>query len=290
MTGPPSPHVAAHPLRPDQRKLRPIRGLFALTAPVAPGLTATLAEALFCRTVRQVPRPDEAAFLARAEAFAVTAAGQTIHGYRWGTEGPLVVLAHGWWSHAGRFATMAEPLLAGGMRIAAFDAPGHGRSTGWRASMPEFAAALEAVVAHTGPARAVIGHSLGGAAIVYALSRGLPAERAVILSAPTDLQAWFGHFRELVGLDERVFVRMRENLERRLRFSWHDLDLTRFARTLPHPALVVHDRDDPDVPFTDGEALAAAWPGAHFLATEGLGHRAVLRDEEVVRRVVEAVV
>lgn len=289
MTGQATPHVAAHPLRPDQPKVAQVRRLFALTTPIAPGLTARMAEALFCRTIRQTPRPDEAAFLERAAPFTVTAVGQTIRGYRWGSDGPLVVLAHGWWSHAGRFATMGEALLARGMRLVAFDAPGHGRSTGWRASMPEFAATLEAVLAHTGPARAVVGHSLGGAALVYALTRGLPAERAVTIAAPTDLQAWFDHFRDLVALDDRVFARMRANLERRLRYSWDDLRLPRFAHTLAHPALIVHDRDDPDVPFADGEALAAAWSNAQFLATSGLGHRAVLRDEAVIRRVVEAV-
>jgi pimeloyl-ACP methyl ester carboxylesterase len=53
------------------------------------------------------------------------------------------------------------------------------------------------------------------------------------------------------------------------------------------PALIIHDRDDPDVPYAHGEEIANAWPGAQLVATAGLGHRAILRDPDVVRRTVE---
>jgi pimeloyl-ACP methyl ester carboxylesterase len=52
------------------------------------------------------------------------------------------------------------------------------------------------------------------------------------------------------------------------------------------PVLIVHDRDDSDVPYTHGEEIAAAWPGAELLTTNGLGHRAVLRDPAVIQRTV----
>jgi pimeloyl-ACP methyl ester carboxylesterase len=52
------------------------------------------------------------------------------------------------------------------------------------------------------------------------------------------------------------------------------------------PALIVHDRDDPDVPYAHGEEIARAWPGAELMTTSGLGHRSVLRDPEVIRRTV----
>jgi pimeloyl-ACP methyl ester carboxylesterase len=46
------------------------------------------------------------------------------------------------------------------------------------------------------------------------------------------------------------------------------------------------DRDDPDVPYAHGEEIAGAWPGAQLVVTTGLGHRALLRDPEVIRRTV----
>jgi pimeloyl-ACP methyl ester carboxylesterase len=53
------------------------------------------------------------------------------------------------------------------------------------------------------------------------------------------------------------------------------------------PALVVHDRDDADVPYAHGAEIASAWPGAELLTTTGLGHRAVVRDPAVIRRTID---
>jgi pimeloyl-ACP methyl ester carboxylesterase len=53
--------------------------------------------------------------------------------------------------------------------------------------------------------------------------------------------------------------------------------------------LVVHDAEDADVPVREGEAIAAAWPGAELVRTHGLGHRGVLRDPGVIQRVVSFV-
>ena len=57
--------------------------------------------------------------------------------------------------------------------------------------------------------------------------------------------------------------------------------------TLTQPALIVHDHDDTDVPEADARAIAAAWPAARLVITQGLGHRGVLRSSEVVHHVLE---
>jgi pimeloyl-ACP methyl ester carboxylesterase len=248
-----------------------------------------VAEALFFRTERPAPREGEELFLAAAAHFTVRAAGQTIAGYRWGNSGPVIVFAHGWWSNAGRFAPLAEAVLAAGGQVVSFDAAGHGRSTGWRSSMPEFAASLRAVVSHVEPVRAVVGHSLGGTATIFALSRGLRAERAVIIASPSDMPSWAHRFRDLMGLSPGVYSRMQRNMERRLRLTWQDLAIPVAARLLDLPGLVIHDVHDPDVPWTEGEAIALAWRDAELITTQGLGHRAILRDPEVIRQVVEFV-
>ncbi|MEO5799397.1 MAG: alpha/beta fold hydrolase [Gemmatimonadales bacterium] len=266
-----------------------LRSAFGTAGRVAPGMTARLAEALFFRTPRGATRSEEVAFLDRANRFVVNAAGARVEGYLWGESGPLIVFAHGWLSNAGRVAPLAQAILATGGRVAAFDAPGHGRSSGWRSSMPEFAAALKAVVDSVGPAHALVGHSLGGAASVYAISRGLPINRAVTIAAPADLSSWADHFRDLVGLSPDVYERMQRRAERRLAITWADLDIPTAARSLTIPGLVIHDVHDPDVPWSEGVQLGQAWEGAEVMTTEGLGHRAILRDPEVIRRVVEFV-
>jgi pimeloyl-ACP methyl ester carboxylesterase len=52
------------------------------------------------------------------------------------------------------------------------------------------------------------------------------------------------------------------------------------------PALIIHDRDDADVPCADGQAVAQA-ANAELLITQGLGHRRILRDKEVITRTID---
>lgn len=289
MATPPAPHLApTHALDPRDPRVVALGAALRTMSRLSPGAGARMAEALFVKTARVRVRPTEVDFLRRADRFTVQANRQSVAAYRWGT-GPAVLCTHGWWSHAGRFALLGDALIAAGHSVIAFDAPGHGRSAGWRATMPEFARALEAVAAHVGGVDAVVGHSLGGAATVFALSRGLAARRAVVLAAPTDLQSWADRFCEAFRLPPAVYARMQENMIRRIGVRWEDLVIPDLARRVRVPGLIVHCDDDPDVAVAEGEALAAAWPAATLHRTTGLGHRAILRDPDVVTRVVEFV-
>ncbi|HPF62728.1 MAG TPA: alpha/beta fold hydrolase [Gemmatimonadales bacterium] len=282
-TPPPTP---SHPLTAADPRARVAGRTVRALATVSTAVAARAAEALFCRTVRKAPRAEEAAFLARAERFTIPVLRQRVVGYRWGSSGgPRVILVHGWWSHAGRFATLADAAVTHGAEVIAFDAPGHGGSSGWRASMPEFARTLRAIAETVGPVDAVVGHSLGGAAALFSMTRGLRVRRAVTIASPADVTGWADLFRDALDLPAPVDARMRRNLERRLALSWDELDVPSQLPRLDVPGLVVHDADDPDIAIAEGERLARAWPGARFLRTSGLGHRAVLRDPAVVREV-----
>ena len=65
--------------------------------------------------------------------------------------------------------------------------------------------------------------------------------------------------------------------------------LIEVPRALLDVVIVLSRVASTDVPAADGEAIARAWPGAVLLTTTGLGHRGVLWDDEVVRRVVRFV-
>lgn len=263
---------------------RLVRALETMSVPAA----ARLAEGLFLRTVRPPPRPDELRWLSEAHRTTLPVLGRRIAVYRWGRAGaPVVLLTHGWWSHAGRFVAIANDLLARGFGVVAFDAPGHGRSTGWRASMPEFARTLRAVAETSGTIHAAVGHSLGGAATVFAATRGLRLQRAVLIAAPAHIGVWADRYRDALSLSPAVDAQMRLLLTRHLGVEWHELDLPRVVHQLTMPGLVVHDRDDGDVSVESGRAFAANWATARLMETSGLGHRKILRDPEVIRSVGE---
>jgi pimeloyl-ACP methyl ester carboxylesterase len=211
--------------------------------------------------------------------------GEDLAAWEWGA-GPTVVLVHGWGSRAGRFGALAQALGEGGFRVVAYDAPAHGRSTGRSSSLPEFARALRAVGDAVGPLHGLVGHSLGGAAATLALRDGLRAERIVLLAAPADVTRFSTAFADHLRLPAGTRAVMRRNLETRLQIRWDELHLPTIARSLTAAALLLHDRDDEDVPYAQGEEIAAAWPGARLIATTGLGHRGLLRDPDAVRETV----
>jgi pimeloyl-ACP methyl ester carboxylesterase len=258
-----------------------LRAVFRTVGSVAPELAARWAETVFCTPPRHPPRDADEAFLATGRGFTVPSQGEELAAWEWG-EGRTVILAHGWGSRAGRLRVMGQALVEQGFRVVAYDAPAHGRSTGRRSSLVEFARALRAVADAVGPVYGLVGHSLGGAAGVLALRDGLTAERVVLIAAPADVTRFTTAFAHQLRLPPRVSEAMQRNLELRLRARWSELHLPTIARGLRAMALVVHDRDDHDVPFGHAEAIVAAWPGARLLATTGLGHRAVLRDPGVV--------
>jgi pimeloyl-ACP methyl ester carboxylesterase len=264
-----------------------LRAVFRAVGVTAPELAARWAETLFCTPPRHQPRSGDEAFLATGRRSTVRWDGQDLAVWEWGpARAPAVLLVHGWGSRAGRFSVMGRGLVEAGHRVVAYDAPAHGRSTGRLASVVEFARALRAVADRVEPVQSLAGHSLGGAAIVLALRDGLVAERVVLLAAPADVTRFATAFADHLRLTEPTRQAMRRNLERRLQARWDDLHLPAIVRRLRVPALLLHDRGDPDVPYRHAEAIAAAWPGARLLATDDLGHRAILRDASVVRSTV----
>ncbi len=60
-----------------------------------------------------------------------------------------------------------------------------------------------------------------------------------------------------------------------------DLDVAELLAQSDSLGLLIHDRDDREIPFSDAEAIAQRWPAARLVATEGFGHRAILRQAAV---------
>lgn len=261
--------------------LSPVRATFAVLGRLAPSLAATWAMDLFFTPRGRRRSPRIGAFLAAGRRFDVSFKGQRVAAWSWG-EGPAVYLVHGWAGMGGQLAAFGPPLLAGGFRVVTFDAPGHGASAGRRSSIVHFEGALQAVAEKEGPAHAVIAHSLGAAAVARALTRGFEAGRVVFIGPTGGPRDWAERFRRHLGVPTHVMASMRQRSERWLGASWADFDVPMLAQRQVAPLLIFHDRDDAEVPWSDGAAIAKAWPGARLMTTAGLGHRRILRDERVV--------
>ena len=89
------------------------------------------------------------------------------------------------------------------------------------------------------------------------------------------------------GFSPLVIHHMRRRLERRFDFRWQDVEPHRLAARLGDDVLIIHDRLDREIPWTEGRDLAASSPNAELWTTEGLGHRRVLRDASVTDAAVD---
>lgn len=210
--------------------------------------------------------------------------GTRIHVYVWGDPRtrPYVLFAHGWSSHGTRIAPWVTPLRQAGYAVVAFDQAAHGKSGGTHTTLPDFTCHLMAVAHHFGPAAAVIGHSLGGAATALALARGLIAERAVLIAPAADPLAAVERFSRFVWLAGYLGRRMFARFEQSMRFDASELQAHNNAPLIGRPALIVHDVEDREVPWSEGERYARYWHGSRLLSTQGLGHNRIADDQGVI--------
>ncbi|HKQ64577.1 MAG TPA: alpha/beta hydrolase [Methylomirabilota bacterium] len=265
----------------DSRLLPIVRTAHRVLSAAAPALAARRAARLFT-TPPPVRRPSaEIDLLGTARARPMHVGGRRVETYTWGA-GPAVLLVHGWGGRGAQLGSFVGPLVARGFSVVAFDAPGHGASELGTVTIPEITDAIRAVADSRGPLAALIAHSIGATAAVRALWDGLDAGAVVLVGPSADLTTPALRFSETLGFSRDVRERMHRVIEERVGRSWSVFDALELAPGLTVPALVVHDRGDAEVPWQHGAALARAWRGSEMLMTEGLGHRRILRDPDVV--------
>jgi pimeloyl-ACP methyl ester carboxylesterase len=200
----------------------------------------------------------------------------------WG-DGPTVLLVHGWNGSAAQMSGFVFPLLRAGCYVAAPDLPAHGASPGRQTNIRELTDAILRVGRRVGPVHAVVAHSFGAAATVAALSRGLRAERVVLLAPAAALPAYAGSFAAAAGLSQPSVGGLLARIDARVG-GIARYDPVAAASGQRADLLVLHDRSDREVPFEAGRAIASAWPGGRIEAVNGAGHTRMLRNPAVIER------
>jgi pimeloyl-ACP methyl ester carboxylesterase len=205
--------------------------------------------------------------------------------YRWGNGERRILLVHGWAGKAAQFFALISALREHGFSVVAFDAPAHGNSSGVFASGPAFARAAGIVSEIQGPFYGVVGHSLGATATTIALAQGLKAQRAVLLAPVAFVEPLLEMFIKLRELPDPLAGALRERFA--ARYSGGIISVPLMAKAFEIPAVIFHDPDDGDLPFSHGESIAQAWPGATLVSASGAGHWRILRDQSVIEGTVE---
>jgi len=258
-------------------------------------LGTSLAERLFT-SPRRHRRPDrERPVLASGWRFPIDVALRSPHArgqhrrmtaWRWG-HGPTVLLVHGWEGRGSQLGAFVEPLVRAGLSVVAFDAPGHGDSPGRRLYLTDLADCVVDAARAVGPLHGLVAHSFGAAAALLAHRRGgVDARRNVMIAPNVLVDDTVARFARAVALDDGDRATLEHQLASHCGLTVDALRIEQLVGTRDAALLVVHDRADREIPFAHGERLAATWREATLRATEGLGHRRILRDDEVIREVV----
>ena len=210
--------------------------------------------------------------------------------YGWGS-GPTVLLVHGWGARGTHLGKMVMPLVAAGYRVVAFDAPGHGHSSGRSATLPQFASAIATVAAHVGEIHALVAHSFGVAMALWAqLDWGMQVRRQVLFSSLEHCKWVTEEFARLMRLPESVLARGRQLMVERSQgaMDWERLAVGDMLAQTVSPTLLVHDAEDPEVPIEHMFQLmtACAQRPLELHVTEGLGHHRLLGNRDVIDRLV----
>jgi pimeloyl-ACP methyl ester carboxylesterase len=210
-----------------------------------------------------------------------TANGKTLFGW-WldvGRHAPTLVFVHGWGANSASGLPFARSFLDAGYNLLLIDARGHGRSdTDTFASMPRFAedslAAVDFLAARGYRDPVLIGHSVGGAAVLLAASmRSSGIGGVVTLGA-------FAHPHEVMRRWLRshhvtcrpVAAWVLRYVERTIGHRFDDIAPVNTIARVGVPTLIVHGLADRTVPANDARRLHRANGASTLLLLPGVGH------------------
>lgn len=267
-------------------KLAAMRTGVRIGALVAPTRTAELIARRFFVTEKPPRQRTHFTLSEPDRAPLQTPAGEVI-AYHWGDykREPTVLLVHGWNGWARQMERFVAPLQERGFAIVAFDHVAHGASTGNRSSLPAMIRTVEHVFGEVPNLVGVIAHSLGAAAVASVLaSSRRELQGAVLIAPPSDPRPYLAMLARMLGAPKALMPQIEQaaghiagvELKRMVADAWT-------VRRIRTPLLIVHDVDDGEVPISNGYAYTMG-SRARVLATDGLGHRRILRDLHVVEQ------
>lgn len=236
---------------------------------------------LFCTPprTRMLRREEDLAALARTER--VDWAGLEIATWRWG-DTPEVVLLHGWGGRGLQLGAMVEPLLKRGFGVLALDLPAHGDSGGDQCTALMVADLLLHLAERGGVPRAIVAHSFGSIGACIAHHRGLPVQAMVFYAGVATIPTRFQEFAFALGYSEEEVEAFMECAEERFgRGRLDALSPFRLVQSFRVPGLLIHDRSDDEVLWSQAELMSQHWPGVELHPVERLGHYRIIRDRSL---------
>jgi pimeloyl-ACP methyl ester carboxylesterase len=174
--------------------------------------------------------------------------------------------------------------------VISFDGPAHGKSTGRTTMMPEFLKTIEKINTTFGPFEAAIGHSFGAISLYNAASNFLTIKALIAIGSGDKISDIISNFAKNLYLKEKSARKIQSGLENKWMIHIDDFASSTVAKKIKIPVLVVHDKNDGDVPVSCAYRIRQNLEKGSLLITNGLGHTKILRNKEVVNKSVEFII
>jgi len=256
---------------------------------VSPKLATSFAAKLFTTPIKhKVPKRElEMDQKSDKKHLLIPAINKSIVTYQYGKSGRKILLVHGWSGRGTQLFKIADELLQNGYSTISFDAPAHGKSEGKTTIMSEFIASILELEKQYGSFEIAIGHSLGGMSVLNAIKDGLQVKKAVIIGSGDIVHDILEEFVSKLGLKAEITNRLRDHFEEQYQVKMDDFSAYKAAQKIKIPVLVIHDKDDPEVPVEAGIHINQHLLNSELFLTEALGHRKILGNQNVIKKIID---
>ena len=215
-----------------------------------------------------------------------------------------IICIHGWEGRGTNFFKFIPKLAKNGFRVLAPDFPMHGKTGGNETGCHVFGYSLNCILNYIKTPAILLVHSLGNGATCtnYYLSDEKTRNQIkgfVGIGVPDKFTDYIEKFGKLIGLDDYTCNLFIEKNSERLGIDVHFFVVSETIKYFNCPCLIVHDDKDKEIPIEWAENSSKFIQEKYqkykigdkeypcFHKTSGLGHRRILRDDNVVDVVVD---
>ncbi len=207
--------------------------------------------------------------------------------YQYAKSSKKILLVHGWSGRGTQLFKIADELIKEGYSIVSFDAPAHGKSPGKSTIMSDFIETILETERQFGPFDAAVGHSLGGMSLLNAVKKGLAINHLAIIGSGDIVTDILDDFVAKLELNPIISTQLRLYFEKKYGVEMDSYSGYKSAMDITIPVLVVHDKNDPEVPVSAGINIHKHLKNGELFLTEGLGHRKILGNHLVIEKVIK---
>jgi esterase/lipase len=263
-----------------------IQWLFPKVEWLSQALAARWFQYLFFTPFRYNAPEKEVEVARQAKKYFIKVDGKDIQVYAWG-KGPAVLMIHGWAGRGTQFRKFIEPFNQAGLRVVAIDGPAHGRSEGRRTEIMGFAKAIRQVFERE-KAVAIIAHSFGGVASLYAIAHGMNNKVQINIASPTIGDEIIKTFLHALNASVSIGERFKKYVVKKTGKQFNDFSALEIVKHIASDThlLLVHDEDDAEVTIEHPRMLQKSFPQAILFETKKLGHNRILKEDTVINRCV----